>query len=148
MMKVEEFLSPAEVLIGMPAPDKKWLLGDLARRAGSVLKLSPDTILSELSKREDLGSTGLGEGVALPHARFRALTKPYGMLARLKQGIDFDAIDNRPVDIVFLLLLPASPQGEQLNALASVARRLRNKDVLREIRAADDVPSLHRAITK
>ena len=81
----------------------------LANRAGKVLGMPPDRILTELLKREDLGSTGLGGGVAIPHARLAQVGKPFGMLVRLRRPIDFDAVDEEPVDLVFLLLLPETP---------------------------------------
>ena len=87
----------------------------------------------------------MGGGVAIPHARVRDLQKPFGILVRLSHPIDFDAVDGRPVDIVFLLLLPADPQGEQLNALACAARVLRDSDAVRNLRHAGDDAALYRA---
>ena len=106
-----------------------------------------DQIATEVIKREALGSTGMGEGVAIPHARLRELKKPFGVLARLKQPIDFYAIDGKPVDLVFLLLLPVASQGEQLNALAFVARTLRKTELLRDLRRADSSDELYQAMT-
>ena len=86
-----------------------------------------------------LGSTGLGGGVAIPHACFAELKQPFGMLARLRKGaIAFDAIDGQPVNIVFLLLLPADPDPEHLHALASVARAMRDSKIARTLRGARD----------
>jgi nitrogen PTS system EIIA component len=123
------------------------LLEDLARRAAATLKLAAGAISAELLKREELGSTGTGGGVAIPHARIRGLNKSFGILARLNKPIDFDAIDSRPVDLVFLLLIPANPEGEQLKALASVARKLRDAASLRSLRSADGTAGLYDAIT-
>src|SRR5215831_18072530 len=106
-MDIKEFLLPTDALIKVRGTDKRRLLQELAARAASALHLDADLICFELLKREDLGSTGTGGGVAVPHARIRDLKKPFGTLVRLKQAIDFDAIDGKPVDIVFLLLLPA-----------------------------------------
>jgi PTS system nitrogen regulatory IIA component len=89
----------------------------------------------------------MGGGVAIPHARFQNLKKPFGLLARLRKGIDFDAIDGQPVDIVFLLLLPADAGNQQLNALASVTRKLRNAETLDALRRAADGKSLYHAMT-
>jgi PTS system nitrogen regulatory IIA component len=108
--------------------------------------LDAKLISTELLKRENLGSTGTGGGVAVPHARLPDLKQPFGTLVRLKHAIDFDAIDGNPVDIVFLLLLPAEPPGDALNALASVARRLRDPESLRRLRGAADDAELYRAI--
>jgi nitrogen PTS system EIIA component len=101
----------------------------------------------EILKREELGSTGTGGGVAIPHARIQGLTRSFGILVRLKKPIDFEAIDSQPVDLVFLLLLPPDPVGEQLNALASVARELRDPASLRTLRAAGRATGLYDAMT-
>ena len=127
--------------------DKVGLLKELAARAASALDLPADAVASEIEKRDELGSTGIGGGVSIPHARFREVKKPFGLLVRLKHAIEFDAIDGQPVDIVFLLLLPASSQLDQLNALAAVARKLRDPEVLRKLRAATNEPELFQAIT-
>jgi len=107
------------------------------RAAGQVLvdsgKIGPGYIESMLG-REGQANTYLGNGIAIPHARFAALAKPFGILARLRQPIDFDAIDGQRVDLVFVLLLPASPDGEQLGALACVARQLRLPSVIDQLR--------------
>jgi PTS system nitrogen regulatory IIA component len=118
----------------------------LARVAASALQLPAELIATELNKREELGSTGMGNGVAIPHARFAALAKPFGILARLRQPIDFDAIDGERVDLVFVLLLPAAPDGEQLGALACVARQLRLPSVIERLRRLKQPAELYAAI--
>jgi nitrogen PTS system EIIA component len=147
-MEVGDLISPSHVIVGLRVSDKSRLLDELARRAAGSLDLSAQEIASALIKREELGSTGTGGGVALPHARFPGLSKPFGLLVRLSKAIDFDAIDGNPVDIVCLVLLPASAQESQLNALACVARTLRNADVVRGIRRADDKDEAYRTIIK
>src|SRR5262249_41964035 len=117
-MNITEFLSPKHAIVDLRAGDKARLLGELARRAATALGLPADQISDALLKREDLGSTGTGGGIAIPHARLAGVARPFGMLVSLAKAIDFDAIDGRPVDIVFLLLLPTNSQGEQLNAPA------------------------------
>jgi nitrogen PTS system EIIA component len=146
MMKISDLLSPANVMVEVRASDKGQLLRDLARVAASALQLPAELIATELTKREDLGSTGMGNGVAIPHARFAALAKPFGILARLRQPIDFDAIDGERVDLVFVLLLPASPDGEQLGALACVARQLRLPSVIERLRRLKQPSELYAAI--
>jgi len=145
-MKISDFLSPNEVLINIRAADKVQLLQDLARRAAAKVNVPADRIESELVKREGLGSTGMGAGVAIPHARFQELKKPFGLLARLKSPIGFDAIDGQPVDLVFILLLPATAEGEQLGALAGVARKLRSGDDLAKLRRAKAASDLYAAL--
>lgn len=145
-MKISDFLSPTEVLINIRAADKQQLLQELARRAAAVVNVPADRIASELLKREELGSTGMGDGVAIPHARFQELKIPFGLLAELKPPIKFDAIDGQPVDLVFILLLPAAAEGEQLGALAGVARKLRSGDDLTKIRRAKNASELYTAL--
>jgi nitrogen PTS system EIIA component len=142
-MEIKDFLTPSDVLLGIRASDKTQLLEDLCGRAASILKVDADKITADILKREELGSTGLGGGVAIPHARIADVKKPFGLLARLKSAIEFDAIDRQLVDLVFLLLLPTAPAGEQLNALALVARRLRHADITRDARRATDASGLY-----
>ena len=147
-MEIADFLSPTDVIVNASAPDKKRLLTDLCRKAASTLNLDPDRVTADILKREGLGSTGLGDGIAIPHARLADLNKPIGVLAKLKKSIDFDAIDRQPVDIVFLLLLPTTGAGEQLNILALVSRTLRDADVVRNARHATDAAALFAAMVK
>lgn len=147
-MTIQDFLSPSDVAIDVRAGDKASLLKELAGRAASALNLSADAVAREIEKRDELGSTGLGGGISIPHARFRELKKPFGLLVRLKQAIEYEAIDGQPVDLVFLLLLPAASQLDQLNALAAVARKLRDGEVLRNLRAANSGAELYGAVTR
>jgi PTS system nitrogen regulatory IIA component len=146
-MKIKELLSPSDVAIDFRAGDKAGLLRQLAARAAAVLNLPADAVASEIEKRDELGSTGLGGGISIPHARFREVKRPFGLLVRLSQPIEFEAIDGQPVDLVFLLLLPAASQLDQLNALAAVARKLRDRDVLAKMRSATSTIELYRAVT-
>jgi PTS system nitrogen regulatory IIA component len=145
-MQIKDFLTTSNVVIDVPASGKAALLSDLARRAAAELKLDADAVANAVGKRDELGSTGIGGGVALPHARLREIKKPYGLLARLKSPIDFDAIDAEPVDIVFLMLLPAASQLDQLNTLAAAARKLRDGGVLNRLRKATTSAELYGAI--
>jgi len=147
-MDIKDFLASSDVLVGIRTSDKTQLLEDLCRRAASVLKIDADKITADILKREKLGSTGVGGGVAIPHARIADVKKPFGIFARLKSAIEFDAIDRQPVDLVFLLLLPTAPAGDQLNALALVARRLRDADTTRNARRATDPPGLYAAVAE
>ena len=146
-MRISDFLALADVAVDIRASDKGQLLRGLAQKCAPALELPADLIAGELLKREELGSTGMGGGIAIPHARIQAVAKPFGILVKLRQPIDFDAIDGLPVDLVFLLLLPTSPQGEQLDALASVARKLRSTSALARMRQAKDPLALYSLIT-
>ncbi len=145
-MKIADFLSPSDVMIDVAAADKRKLLLAMARKAGSSVDVLPEHVFTELQKREELGSTGVGGGIALPHARFHQVNKPIGMLVRLRKPIDFDAVDGELVDIVFLLLLPEAPNGDQLGALATIARKLRNPQVAAALRDAHDSRDMYRAL--
>jgi len=145
-MKISDFLRAADVSADVAASDKQKLLSDLAHKASSSVDIPPDRILSELSKREDLGSTGVGGGVALPHARFHQIDKPFGILLRLKKPIDFDAVDGKPVDTVCLLLLPETQAGDQLGALACIARKLRDPATIAAVRAARNSSQIYDAL--
>lgn len=145
-MKISDFLSPADVALDVRESDKARLLQQLSSQAAAKVGLSANEVCTQIIKREELGSTGVGNGVALPHARLRELTTPFGLFARLRHGIDFEAIDSQPVNMVFLLLLPDGTGASQLNALASVARALRDPETLQRIRSAADRDSLFQAI--
>jgi len=145
-MQIADFLSPDDTLCDVRAADKDRLLRELTGRAANALRLDAAVLADAIAQRERIGSTGMGDGIAIPHARIADLSKPFGLLARLRRAIDFAAIDGQPVDIVFLLLLPSAAHGEQLTALASVARRLRDAQVTADLRDAADGAGLYRAI--
>lgn len=145
-MKIEDLLTPENSIAELRANDKARVLHELSARAAAALDIPQERVMLEISKREGLGSTGVGGGVAIPHARLADVAKPLGLLALLKRPIDFDAIDQKPVDIVFFLLTPAAEQGEHLNALAAIARKLREPDRLKQLRDADDDEALYRAM--
>lgn len=145
-MTIEEILAPEDIVAGLRVPSKKALLESLAARAADRLGLGVDEILAPLARREELGSTGVGDGVALPHARLEGIERPFGLLARLRDLMDFDAVDDRPVDLVFLLLLPAGSEGRHLNALACVARWLRDPETAADLRGARDAAALHAVV--
>jgi nitrogen PTS system EIIA component len=145
-MKISDFLSPTDVALDVRESDKARLLQQLSSQAAAKVGLSANEVCTQIIKREELGSTGVGNGVALPHARLQGLTTPFGVFARLRHGIDFEAIDSQPVNIVFLLLLPDGTGASQLNVLASVARALRDPETLQRIRSAADRDSLFQAI--
>jgi PTS system nitrogen regulatory IIA component len=145
-MKISDLISPADVMIDVRLANKRLLLQELAAKAAISLGLSPEQVAPYLLKREELGSTGIGGGVAIPHARLPDLQRPYGLLAKLRQPMEFDAIDGQAVDIVFLLLLPARAENTQLGALALVARTLRLWRVLQRLRRAKDTSEFYSAI--
>jgi PTS system nitrogen regulatory IIA component len=146
-MKISDLLSPTDVMSDVRASNKRMLLQELAAKAASNLGLGVDRVAPYLLQREELGSTGIGGGVAIPHARLPDLQRPYGLLAKLKQPLEFDAIDGRAVDIVFVLLLPANTENGQLGALAFVARSLRMSETIIRLRSAKEASELYSVIS-
>jgi nitrogen PTS system EIIA component len=146
-MQINEFLSPDDVLVDVRASDKDSLLHDLATLAAKTAGFDASVVTREIDKREQLGSTGIGGGIAIPHARVASVAKPVGVLAQLRRPIDFAAIDGNPVDLVFLLLLPAASQGSELTALAAVARKLRDVTTAARLRGAADRDDMYRLVT-
>ena len=142
-MKISDLLSPTDVMIEVRSSQKGLLMQELAVKAAASLGRPVDQVASYLLKREELGSTGIGKGIAIPHARLPDLQRPHGLLAKLKQGIEFDAIDGQVVDIVFVLLLPAAAEND---ALALVARTLRLPETLARLRRAKSTSELYSAI--
>jgi PTS system nitrogen regulatory IIA component len=145
-MKISDLLLPTDVMIDVRASNKRLLLQEFAAKAAVNLGLRVDQVAPHLLKREELGSTGMGAGIAIPHARLPDLQRPHGLLARLKPPIEFDAIDGQAVDIAFVLLLPAAVENAQLSALALVARKLRPPENLARLRAAKTASELYAAI--
>lgn len=146
-MKIADILRPEDVILDLRAADKPRVMEEMSRRAAEQVGIEASAISDVLNARERLGSTGLGAGIAIPHARLPSVTRPVGLFARLRQPVEFDAIDCQRVDLVFLLLLPAQTQGDHLNALACVARRLRVDDVKRALRKLNDVADVYAVLT-
>lgn len=146
-MEVADFIAPAGVVVGLRAKDKRQVLEELANRAGVAVGLASATLLAPLLAREELGSTGVGKGIAVPHARIPGLSRVFGLIARLERPVDFAAIDDRPVDLICLLLTPATAAADHLPALACISRRLRETIVADRLRAARDGVALYAALT-
>ena len=135
-MHLSDFLDFDGIKTGLPGGSKKALLQQLANLAGQRLELDSAAILSSLSEREQLGSTGFGQGVAIPHGKVEGLKQIYCLFARLSEPLDYKAIDGRPVDLVFLLLSPPNAGAEHLKALAAISRATRNAATLEKMRGA------------
>ena len=146
-MRVADLIKPESVIADLRVADKARALRELARRAAHFVNVSEAAVHDALTAREGLGSTGVGAGVAIPHARIVGLTGLYGLFARLARPIDFQAIDDRPVDLVFLLLVPESAGSEHLAALACVSRALRNPATAKRLRETTEASALHAILT-
>ncbi len=126
---------------------KKRLLQHIAEQAHQVYGLNGDVVFDSLTKREHLGSTGVGRGVAIPHARFAELNTVCGLFTRLQGATKYDSMDGEPVDLVFTLLAPQSEGAEHLKALALVSRTLRARDICEKLRSNDDRGVLYDILT-
>ena len=134
---------PDVVLACVKASGKKALLAELAARAAQLYQLDDRRLFDRLLERERLGSTGIGGGIAIPHGRMADLSKPVGLFARLGHPVDFDSIDERPVDTVFLLLAPEGAGADHLKALARVSRLLRDRSLVEKLRATESADALY-----
>jgi len=135
-MKISEIMSVNSVMLSLKAGSKRQLLQELARKASKLTGINERTVFDTILERENLGSTGFGGGTALPHGRLSELNKVCGIFARLSTAIDFDAVDNKPVDTVFLLLSPESSGADHLTALAQISRVLKDENTCTKLRAA------------
>jgi PTS system nitrogen regulatory IIA component len=147
-MDIAEILSPQAVFHGLKATNKKKLIAELAGYAAGLAGLDEGKVFESLWEREKLNSTGVGHGVAVPHARVPKLEKIVGLFAQLDSAIDFEAIDEAPVDLAFLLLTPADAGADHLKALARVSRLMRNATVCEKLRAANDRAQLYALLTE
>lgn len=139
---LSDLLGPDAVLAGVEAADKKQLLDSLAQHAALSLNIEAHILTDILWEREKLGTTGVGHGIAIPHGRVPGLTTVRGFFAKLSTPIPFEAVDNTPVDLVFLLLAPQEAGADHLHALAAVSRALRDPVLCEKLRKAKDVPTL------
>ena len=135
-MQLAEFLDFDAIKTGLPGGSKRSLLQQLANLAGQRLGMDPAAMLASLSERERLGSTGFGQGVAIPHGKIEGLSRIYCLFARLGEPVEYKAIDGRPVDLVFLLLSPPDAGAEHLKALAAISRITRHVPTLEQMRGA------------
>ena len=135
-MQLGDFLDFDAINTRLSGGNKKSLLQQLANLAGQRLGIQPADIFATVTEREQLGSTGFGQGVAIPHGKIEGLGRIYGMFARLSEPVDYKAIDGRPVDLVFLLLSPPDAGAEHLKALAAISRVTRNLPTLEKMRGA------------
>lgn len=142
-MQISDILKQGAVRSLSQVTSKKRLFHELSELAQTVYGLPASEVLDALQERESLGPTGVGHGVALPHARLHGLDKVAGLFIRLDKPLDFDAVDRQPVDLVFALLAPKSTGVDHLKALALVSRTLRDADLRAKLRANDDPIALH-----
>ena len=142
-MEIEDLITPARVMPRLKATSKKHVLQELAKRAAELTGLHERAIFDVLLERERLGTTGVGNGIAIPHGKLPEIKELFGLFARLEDPVDFDAIDEQPVDLVFLLLAPEGAGADHLKALARIARLLRDQDIAKKLRASRDAQAIY-----
>jgi PTS system nitrogen regulatory IIA component len=147
-MDISDLLTPEAVIPALKVQGKKQLLQELSERAAALTHLPHRRIFETLIERERLGSTGMGQGIAIPHGRLPGLQRITGLFARLDAPISYDAVDGKPIDLAFLLLAPEQAGADHLKALARVSRLLRNHAVCEKLRATCDTEVLYSLLTE
>jgi PTS system nitrogen regulatory IIA component len=142
-MPTTDLVSPNAVIPALKVNGKKQALQEIAAKAAALTGQSDRVIFEILLQREKLGSTGVGNGVAIPHGKLPKLGQVFGLFARLDRAVDFEALDGQPVDLIFLLLAPEGAGADHLKALARVARLLRDPEVARKLRNSQDADALY-----
>jgi len=146
-MEISDLLTPRSVVPSLRATSKKQALQELARRAAELTGLHERTIFDVLLERERLGTTGVGRGIAIPHGKLPDLGRLYGVFAVLDQPVDFEAVDDQPVDLLFLLLAPESAGADHLKALARISRLLRDPVLCDRLRSVEKADELYKLLT-
>ncbi|MCA1749829.1 MAG: PTS sugar transporter subunit IIA [Parasphingopyxis sp.] len=147
MREFGDLLGPGSVHFGIRVDGKKGLFKELSVLASPCVGAEPRDILAQLARREQLGSTGFGDGVGLPHAQFDSLDRPTGVFLRLARPVDYDSADDIPVDCVFALFSPREDGAAHLRALAQVSRRFRDEDFVAKLRGARSEDALYALLT-
>lgn len=146
-MAIQDILPSTGIKLISAASSKKRLFHDLGELAETCFGLPHPDVVNALIERENLGPTGVGHGVALPHARLPGLTSVAGLFVRLRKPLDFESVDRQPVDLVFALFAPQNAGADHLKALALVSRTLRDPAICAKLRANDDPATLYAVLT-
>ena len=147
-MEIADLITSESIIANMRASSKKQVLQEIARRAADVSGLEERKIFDVLVERERLGTTGVGNGIAIPHGKVEDIDQLFGVFARLERPINFEAIDDQPVDLIFMLLAPEGAGADHLKALARVSRLLRDKSVCEKLRGSDQSDALFILLTE
>jgi len=147
-MELTDLLDGQCIIANLRATSKKQALQELARRAADVTGQEERKIFSVLMDRERLGTTGVGSGIAIPHGKLAEVDRLYGIFARLEKPVDFQSIDDRPVDLIFVLLAPEGAGADHLKALARVSRLLRDHDICDKLRGTSEIDALYAILTE
>jgi PTS system nitrogen regulatory IIA component len=147
-MTLDALIDKQSVLANLKAPNKKQLLLELSQALANRVAIDYRVIFETLLKREKLGSTGIGQGIAIPHGKVATLERVYGLFARLSAPVDFESVDGQPVDLVFVLLAPEHAGADHLKALAKISRLLRDPAVVAKLRGTEDAEGLYAILTE
>ena len=147
-MEINELISSKDIIVNLKSTSKKQALQALARHAEIVFEENSRMIFDVLMEREKLGTTGVGNGIAIPHGKLSKIKKPHGIFARLQNPVDFQAIDNQPVDLIFVLFAPTAAGADHLKALARISRLLRDKSICEKLRGTETVDGLYAILTE
>lgn len=142
-MALADLLQQDAIIPALRVNSKKQLLQELAAKASRLTGLPEREIFDVILQRERLGSTGVGNGIAIPHGKLNSIKSIFGIFARLEQPVDFEALDDQPVDLVFLLLAPEGAGADHLKALSKIARVLRDQDLVAKLRATDSASAIY-----
>jgi nitrogen PTS system EIIA component len=146
-MEITDLITPRSVIAQLRATNKRQVLQELAKRAAAITGIPDRAIFDVLIERERLGSTGIGMGIGIPHGKLPGLDRFCGIFARLERPIPFEAIDDQPVDLIFLLLAPENAGTDHLKALARISRLLRDRAVCEKLRGTDRPDALYALLT-
>jgi PTS system nitrogen regulatory IIA component len=147
-MEIRDLLAPERVIANLKVTSKKQALQELSKKFAAAIGRDEREIFDLLLERERLGTTGVGDGIAIPHGKLASLDQLYGMFARLERPVNFESIDERPVDLIFLLLAPESAGADHLKALARISRLLRDKKICEKLRGSDTPEALYALLTE
>ena len=147
-MEINELMTPDAIIPALRVTSKKQALQEISKRAAELIRLPERTIFEVLVERERLGTTGVGHGIAIPHGKLANIDKLYALFARLETPIDFDSIDEQPVDLICVLLAPETAGADHLKALARVSRLLRDQATCDKLRGSESADAIYALLTE
>ncbi len=147
-MEMTDLIDPGSVVADLRVTSKKQALQEMAKHAAELTAQPEWAIFDVLTERERLGTTGVGNGIAIPHGNLPDLDRLYALFARLETPIDFDAVDEQPVDLICMLLAPETAGADHLKALARVSRLLRDRSICEKLRGTDGAEAIHALLTE
>jgi PTS system nitrogen regulatory IIA component len=149
MVEIADIIAPDGIILDLRScHSKRQVLKELSQQAAGMLGIEPQHLLDALLERERLGTTGIGHGIAIPHARLAGLNRLVGLFARLEEAVDFESLDDQPSDLIFLLLAPDSADADSLKALARISRVLRDPALRQRLRQEGDREVVYRLLTQ